>query len=63
MLMGYAVAVFLFGCVLWQAGCGITTSIVPINTTSGTPAGTYAVTVTGTSGSEKETASVTLVVQ
>jgi hypothetical protein len=63
MLLGYAVALLLVACTLWQAGCGSTTSNMPSNTTRGTPTGTYAVTVTGTSGSENQTASVTLVVQ
>jgi hypothetical protein len=59
----YAAALSLVGCVLWQAGCGSATSSVPINTTGGTPNGTYAITLTGTSGSTRQTASVTLVVK
>jgi hypothetical protein len=56
---GYALALLLAGCVLWQAGC---TAKVSGGTTGGTPTGSYVITVTGTSGTEHETASVTLVV-
>jgi YVTN family beta-propeller protein len=60
--LGYALALPLVGCVLWQAGCG-TVSSNGGGTTTGTPAGTYAITVTGTSGTTQQTASVTLVVK
>jgi len=57
--MGYALAFFLVGCALWQAGCTGNVGSTP----AGTPAGTYPVTVIGTSGSAQQTASVTLVVR
>jgi hypothetical protein len=60
--LGYAVALLLVGCALWQAGCAGSVS-TPTNMTTGTPAGTYAVTVTATSGAAQQTASLTLVVQ
>jgi hypothetical protein len=60
--LGYAVALLLVGCVLWQAGCASSGS-TPINKTIGTPAGSYAVTVTATSGTAQQTASLTLIVQ
>jgi hypothetical protein len=59
--LGYALAFLLVGCVLWQTGCAGTASRTPV-TSGGTPAGTYSVTVMGTS-SAQQTASVTLVVQ
>jgi uncharacterized repeat protein (TIGR01451 family) len=46
--------------VLFQAGCG---STAPVSTTTGTPAGTYIVTVAATSGSATRNATVTLIVQ
>jgi Domain of unknown function DUF11/Beta-propeller repeat len=49
-----------FGLTFLQPGCG---STAPVSTTSGTPAGTYLVTVTATSGSATRNATVTLVVQ
>jgi hypothetical protein len=61
--VGYALAFLFVACALWQAGCtgnaGSTRVIMP----TGTPAGTYPVTVIGTSGSAQQTASVTLVVR
>jgi hypothetical protein len=57
--MGYALAFFLVGCALWQAVCTGNVGSTP----AGTPAGTYPVTVIGTSGSAQQTASVTLVVR
>jgi len=45
---------------IFQAGCS---SKASVTTTSGTPAGTYLVTVTATSGSATRNATVTLVVQ
>jgi hypothetical protein len=61
--LGYALAFLLVGCVLWQAGCASAESAPRVPTTLGTPAGAYAVTVTGTSGAAQQTVSVTLVVQ
>jgi hypothetical protein len=61
--LGYALAFLLVGCVLWQAGCASAESTPRVPTTLGTPAGAYAVTVTGTSGAAQQTVSVTLVVQ
>ena len=61
MRLGYALGLLLVGGVLWQAGCGSSNS--GGGTPSGTPAGTYIITVTGTSGATLQTASVTLVVQ
>ena len=52
-------AVFAFG--LLQAGCGSSGTTPPV--TTGTPAGTYTVNVTATSGSATRTIPVTLVVQ
>jgi hypothetical protein len=50
-----------FASILFQAGCG-GSSTTPAATT-GTPAGTYSVTVTGTSGSASRTTTLQLVVQ
>lgn len=50
----------LFSLILFQAGCSTKAAVT---TTSGTPAGTYLVTVTATSGSATRNATVTLVVQ
>jgi hypothetical protein len=50
----------LFSLILFQAGCSTKAAVT---TTSGTPAGTYLVTVTATSGSATRNAIVTLVVQ
>jgi hypothetical protein len=61
--VGYALALLLVGCVLWQAGCASAGSSKPLSRTIGTPAGTYAVTVTATADAAEQTASVTLVVQ
>jgi hypothetical protein len=61
--LGYALTLLLVGCGLWQAGCAGNTSTTPIGKTGGTPAGTYSVTVTGTSSTQQQTASVMLVVQ
>jgi hypothetical protein len=61
--LSYALALLLISCALWQGGCGSSASSIPINTTSGTPAGTYTVTLTGTSGTTQQTTAVTLVVQ
>jgi len=58
--LGYALGLLLVGCALWQSGC---VAKVSGGTIGGTPAGTYPVTVTGTSGTAQQTASVTLVVQ
>jgi hypothetical protein len=55
MLLGGCFALSLF-----QAGCG-TTAATP--TTTGTPAGTYTLTVGGTSGSISHTQQISLVVQ
>ena len=55
MLIGF------FALILFQAGCG-GSSTTPAATT-GTPAGTYSVTVTGTSGSASRTTTLQLVVQ
>jgi hypothetical protein len=61
--LGYALALLLVSCALWQGGCGSSVNSIPVNTTAGTPAGTYTVTLTGTSGTTQQTTSVTLVVQ
>jgi len=58
-LLGFFVAGFC-SLMIFQAGCGGKSSIT---TTTGTPAGTYLVTVTATSGSASRNATVTLVVQ
>jgi len=50
-----------FALILFQAGCG--GSSTTTTTTGGTPAGTYTITVTGTSGSATRTTTVELVVQ
>ena len=50
-----------FALILFQAGCGGSSSTT--TTTGGTPAGTYTITVTGTSGSATRTTTVGLVVQ
>jgi hypothetical protein len=57
--VGYALAFLLAGCALWQAGCTGNVVSAPV----GTPAGTYSVTVIGSSGSAQQTASITLVVR
>lgn len=49
-----------FALIIFQAGCGSSKSVT---TTTGTPAGTYVVTVNGISGSASRTKTVTLVVQ
>jgi hypothetical protein len=59
LLMGLILGGF-FVLVLFQAGCG---SSSHSTTTTGTPAGTYAVTVNATSGSATRSSLVTLVVQ
>jgi len=59
MLLGLVFAGFC-SLMVFQAGCSSTASIT---TTTGTPAGTYLVTVTATSGSATRNATVTLVVQ
>jgi hypothetical protein len=61
--LGYALALLLVGCVVWQAGCASAGSNVQAGSTMGTPAGAYAVTVTGTAGAAQQTVSLTLVVQ
>jgi len=59
-LMGLLLTGF-FSLIFFQAGCG---SKAAVTTTSGTPAGTYVVTVTATSGtSATRSTTVTLVVQ
>lgn len=58
-LLGILLAGF-FSLIVFQASCS---SSSPVSTTSGTPAGTYVVTVTATSGSATRNATVTLVVQ
>jgi len=60
--LGYALALVLVGCVFWQTGCAGSGS-TPINMTTGTPAGSYAVTVMATSGAAQQTVSLTLIVQ
>jgi Domain of unknown function DUF11/Beta-propeller repeat len=59
LLMGLLLAGF-FSLILFQPACG---SSQQVTTTTGTPAGTYVVTVTATSGSATRNAVVTLVVQ
>jgi hypothetical protein len=60
-LMGLLLGVVLTGG-LFQVACGGGSSAQP-PTNTGTPAGTYTVTVTGTSGSASHASTVTLVVQ
>jgi len=59
LLLGLLLAAFC-SLIVFQAGCSSSKSIT---TTTGTPAGTYLVTVTATSGSATRNATVTLVVQ
>jgi hypothetical protein len=59
--LGGLLALVLVGVVIFEAGCGSTTQTAP--TTGGTPAGTYAVTITGTSGAVSRTTTATLIVQ
>ena len=59
LLMGVLLGGF-FAFILFQAGCG---SAATITTTTGTPAGTYPVTINAVSGSATRTTVVTLVVQ
>jgi uncharacterized repeat protein (TIGR01451 family) len=59
-LSAFLVTGFL-GLMMLQAGCGSSSTTPPV--TGGTPAGTYSVTLTGTSGSVSRTTTVTLVVQ
>jgi uncharacterized repeat protein (TIGR01451 family) len=56
--MGLLIGCF-FGLILFQAGCGSTST----TNTTGTPAGTYIVTITATSGQATRNTTVTLVVQ
>lgn len=58
-LMGLILTAF-FSLIAFQFGCS---SKAPISTTTGTPAGTYVVTVSAASGSATRNATVTLVVQ
>jgi uncharacterized repeat protein (TIGR01451 family) len=58
-LMGLLLSAF-FALIVFQAGCG---SSATTTSTVGTPAGTYVVTVTATSGDATRTQTVTLVVQ
>ena len=58
-LIGVVLSCFL-ALTLFQAGCG---SSAPTPTTTGTPAGTYTLTVSGTSGSVSHTQQISLVVQ
>jgi hypothetical protein len=57
-VMGVLLGGFLL-LIAFQAGCS---SSPPVTSTSGTPAGTYVITVTATSGSATRTQTVTLVV-
>ena len=57
-LMGLLLGVFAL--ILFLPGCG---SSATMTTTTGTPAGTYAVTINAVSGSATRTTVVTLVVQ
>jgi hypothetical protein len=50
----------LFALIIFQAGCGSTSTT---STTTGTPAGTYAITVDATSGTASRPTTVTLIVQ
>jgi uncharacterized repeat protein (TIGR01451 family) len=59
LILGLLVAGFC-SLMIFQAGCS---SKASVTTTTGTPAGTYLVTVTATSGSATRNATVTLVVQ
>jgi hypothetical protein len=58
-LMGVLLA-GLFALLLFLPGCH---SAAPVTTTTGTPAGTYPVTINAVSGSATRTTVVTLVVQ
>jgi uncharacterized repeat protein (TIGR01451 family) len=58
-MMGLLLGAF-FLLIAFQAGCG---SSAPVTSTSGTPAGTYVITVTAVSGSATRMQTVTLVVQ
>ena len=58
-MMGLLLGGF-FMVIAFQSGCG---SSQPVTTTSGTPAGTYVITVSAISGSATRTQTVTLVVQ
>jgi hypothetical protein len=49
----------LFGLVLLQPGCSGTTTQIPV---SGTPAGTYQITVTATSGTDTKSGGIDLTV-
>jgi hypothetical protein len=51
-----------FALILFQVGCGGSSTKTPAATT-GTPAGTYTLTVTGTSGSASRTTTLQLIVQ
>jgi hypothetical protein len=60
-LCGFAALLLLTSCI---SGCGSTGTGFPVaNNNPGTPAGSYTVTITGTSGAVQRTTTVTLVVQ
>ncbi len=56
-ILGLLMMCALFGLLLLQPACGGTTTQAP---TSGTPPGIYTITVTGTSGSDSKSGSITL---
>jgi uncharacterized repeat protein (TIGR01451 family) len=58
-MMGVFFACALFGLLLLQPGCSGTTTQIPV---SGTPAGTYQITVTATSGTDTKSGGIDLTV-
>lgn len=63
-LSSFCLSVLLIGGLMSQVACGGgSSSTQAANTATGTPPGSYSVTVVGTTGATQHTTSVTLIVQ